>query len=775
MRTLADQILKYRIPILLACLLLCVPALYSVSRMEAEEAFDSWYGSDDPVYKQYQDLEDQFGSGRFFVAVFKDDDLFTSEHLRLISNLTARLEQEKGVEKVTSLTNVEYVYGQDDTLVVEPLVRKIPYSSDGLSEIRRKALEKTLYRNTLISRDGTTTAILVDLHDIDTVQESEAVVNNASRIIREVEIETGKKVFLGGLGFIDAAIRRASVEDFATFFPVALVMIFLILSVTFRLLAPAVLSILVVSLALLFTLALYAAGGQKFNMMTPLLPMLLLTIGVAESVHILVHYYFEELSSCLTREEALRQTVEKMFRPCFFTSLTTAVGFASFVVSSVPITRVTGLYAALGIIIIFALSIVVLPAALSFLPAPRGWKQKAAQGVSTKGLQQLTLFTLRFRRGILIGALVLTVPAAYGSLHVSSESTFIRLLRPSNPVREVYEFIEANMIGQSNLEILVETAPDGLKDPDLLRRVDRLQEFISQRPYVTKTISVVDLLRDMNRALHDGDPAHDAIPPTRQGVAQTLLLYEMSGGDGLRHYVTGDYALGRVTVFFKSASIQILAELEDEILTHAQEELDLPVQVTGTLAIFKDGAQKLTNSQIRSLVAAFVAITLLIMLFLRSVRLGLISMIPNIIPVFLLFSTMGWAGIDLDVATVMVAGMALGIGVNDTIHYMTRFRRELEECGDYEATVRLCGTTVARAMVTTSAILFTGFIVLSMGNSQAIANLGLLSSVTMLYALVGDLFLLPALLLALKPLSVRGGNGSNLEPSGISRFPPSGT
>ncbi len=747
-----DGLLRHRGLVLGAALLLTVPALLSLSRLESQDTYDAWFPPDDPAYRFYREFQRRFENDMFIVVAYRDETLFTREGLAFLAELTARLAELPYVREVTSLTNVEHVRGEEQALIVEPLVPD-PERLDP-DVVRQRALSRPLYRGLLISEDGTTTAVVAELDRIASMDEEAALVGALKDLLRTLEVRTGKSFYIGGYPVLDVEIMQASERDIRTFIPLTVGAIFLVLWGVFRRPSLAALAFVSVSLALAWTFGLYAGLGLKYSMMLSILPTIILAIGIADAVHILVHYY-EELARGRPQREALRQTLRKMLRPCLFTTLTTGAGFISFLSSDIPVVRLTGLFAAVGIGLAFVLTVLVLPAAVSFFRPPHGTARRRSQGTFARALEGLTRTTLAHPRAVLLGAGIVLVFGLYGISRLEAETLGLEWLRDDHPLQQSYRFIEENLTGLYNLELIVEGERDALRSPEMLRRIEELSAFALQQPGVRKAISVVDYVKEIHRALRGGDPRYYTIPDTARDVAQALLLYEFSGGRELREIVSGDYSAGRLTLLLDALSSREYTELNRRILERA-ETLDFPrpVQATGAVVLVEAMLKKLTLSQVRSLGLALALITLLMIALLRSWKLGLLSLIPNGLPILLMFATMGLLSIPLDAATSTVAGMALGIAVDDTIHFLTRFRRELNVTGDYRRALTQTARTVGQAIVFTSVILLAGFSVLLLGSFKGTVYMGLLVGLTMLFALVGDLVLLPALLWVLKPLPV---------------------
>lgn len=758
-----DWVLRYRVWVLGAALLLTVPALFALTRLESEDTYDAWFPSTDPTYRFYQEFQKRFDNDMFFVVAYRDEGLFSREGLAFLAELTARLEALPYVREVTSLTNVEYVRGEADALLVESLIPDVERVDP--EAVKQKALSKPLYRGLLISEDGTTTAVVGELEPVVSLTQEEALVSELKALLRELEAETGREFYLGGYPVLDVEIMEASERDIRTFIPFTIGAIFLVLWIVFRRPSPAALAFVAVSLALLWTFGLYAGLGLKYTMMMSILPTIILAIGIADAVHILVHYY-EELARGRPQREALRQTLRKMLRPCLFTTLTTGAGFISFLSSDIPVVRLTGLFAAMGIGIAFVLTVLMLPAAVSLLKPPGQTARRRAEGRFARLLERISQTTLAHPRLVLWGALGVLALGLLGASRLEAETLGLKWLRDDHPLQQSYDFIEKNLTGLYNLELVIEGERDALRSPEVLQKIEKLSAFALAQPGVRKAISVVDYVKEINQALYGGDPTFYRVPGTAREVAQALLLYEFSGGEELRELVSGDYSAGRLTLLLNTLTSREYAGLHERILNYA-EELDFPrpVKATGAVVLVEEMLEKLTLSQVKSLALALGLITLLMIALLRSWKLGLLSLIPNGLPILLMFATMGFFGLPLDAATSTVAGMALGIAVDDTIHFLTRFRRELRATGDYRRALVRTTRTVGQAIVFTSVILLAGFSVLLLGSFKGTIYLGLLIGLTMAFALVGDLVLLPALLLWLKPLPVEGAEEAEKAPA----------
>jgi len=743
--------------ILLLFVLVTVPLALHASP-PSDNSFDIWFDSGDATYRSYLRYREQFESEEYILLAFQAGDVFTAECLEAVRRLARGLERVEGVDRVLCLTDAEDVQATGDGVVeVRPLVgERIPRDPAELRRIRRRALANPLYADNLVSRDGTVTAVYGVVND-RSMSLRRRMLEAVEDLARAETAASGLRIHVSGNPILDAEFDRISARDSMVFSLLTGVIIVLVLYALYRSVSGVVLPVLVVALATLWTLGLYGLLGYKLNMLSAMLPAVILAISVADAVHLMCQYNDEVLSGGLSRKEALVRTLGKVGRPCLFTSLTTAIGFGSFAVSRVAPVRLQGIFTAVGIVLAFALTVTLLPAMLSLIRSPR-LSHRAVPGGDwvSRALERALRVVERFPVPILvISGLVLALGLG-GVWRLKRETNAIDFLKKNSDMRVALEFIEENLTGVFTLEIVLRGPPGSMKDPEVLRRVESLRAFLQTQPEVRKTLHANDLIKEMNRVMHDGDPRRYRVPRTREEVAQYLLLYEMSGGEELEPLLSDDASSARISV----RSRVMPAERGKALLEDLERELDArfpgPVRatVTGVVPVWVQLDTYLLQSQIRSFSIAAAGIFLMMCLLMGSVRVGLLSMLPNLLPIVATLGFMGWTGIRLDTATIMITSVALGIAVDDTIHFLARFRTELPRCGgDYDLASRQTLRSVGRAIVFTSIILFWGFITLTLGHFKPTVYFGFLTSLTMAVALLGDIFLLPVLLKVFRPFA----------------------
>ena len=538
--------------------------------------------------------------------------------------------------------------------------------------------------------------------------------------------------------------------------------------------------LVVVQLGVMATVAYMALVGWEISLGFSGTPTLLTAIGVAHSVHILSEFR-SRLAEGLDRRTSLVETMGLVGMPCLLTSITTAVGFAS--MSFVPIKSLAqgGVVDAIGVLLTFFFSMTLLMSLLSidwlrgkeWLLARLGREETpeappaSEVDAAAKGgdwikstLDAVATLNIVHRNRLLAVFGVFLAVCLVGATRIEVDSNYLKDFWPTSWMYVHTVKVDTEMGGTTNVVYLFDAGEDdAIKEPAVLREIDRLQQRANQEDWlVTKTYSIVDIVKDLNQAFHGDDPAYYRIPETREEVAQYLLLYESSGGEEAEEYVTSDYRRANVELRLKmdrtAAMQKLIRDLDAELEDPPLEETS--VSLTGIGALWLILMDYIVSSQIQGLTLAFSVITLFMVLLFRSFKIGLISMVPNLAPVLLALGAMGWTGITLDYNKATIAAIALGISVDDTIHLMTRFHHEFSIHRNYRRALREALGDVGRALVITSIALVLGFLAMSFSELRSQAFYGLLLASALVTALLADFFFMPALVLRFEPFGPEG-------------------
>jgi predicted RND superfamily exporter protein len=772
----------HRSVVSLLCTLLLATAGYFASQVRFDNSFSTFFAEDDPIYSGYVKFLEDFGSEEISYIVYdapaSPHGVWDLEVMRKIERLTQELEsQVPFVAEVTSLTNAEFVEGVPDGLEIHEILEEFPASQEELLAIRDKVLAKPLYENSLASSDGRYAAIILEAarSSLDPVEElrwdpegGDGMQNLYPQVMYSHIEEILSRPDYGGIRFyhtgdvpINAVYNQLAQDESIRLGSICFLVIGSMLALFFRSWTGVAGPLAVVFLSIVIGIGLVGLLGWPLDLIVIMLPILLIAVGVAHSIHIISEFraHHAELGD---RREAARQTLYLVGTPCLLTSLTTAAGLWSMSISSIKSISHFANYAAVGVIAAFILSITLL---MLFLSLGRQQRTRDASQLELdrargglylqRALVAVCRFDVRHRRGILIFSALVFVLSGLGMMRLEVDSNLLSELGDSVPIKSTTALVDEVMGGSLNFIYVFDSGqPDGMKAPEAMREVERFENRANeQRDLVKKSHSVVDLMKDINQSFHAGDPELYVLPNTRELMAQYLLVYEISGGKELQQSVTWDYARAKLEVRIKSVKSSDFESLVSGLDRYLEEEplSATTVQVTGFGALYLRLATYVTQSQIRGFALAFMVIAALMCFVFRSIKLGMLSMIPNLSPVVLSLGVMGWLGISLDFIRLMLGALAIGIAVDDTIHLVTRYVHEFKRCGDYEQALFASMREVGRALFFTSAVLVAGFLVLLPSALETLVIFGALCALTIFVALVADFFLMPALVLTFKP------------------------
>ncbi len=743
----ADNCLRYRKTVLFGVAVVTAISLAQFPRIHFDNALDTWFLDDDPALLEHERFQKRFGSDEIVVAGLEAPDVFAPDVVARIDRITRAIEAAPHVEKVFSLTNIESVTGKGDTLEIGDLI-ELPLDEAALAAVRERALANRLYVGNVVSADGGFTTVIARLpHYVDGFQYKVEAVGAIRRIL---EAEVGSSFYLAGGPVFDEQFFRQSEAD--TLRTVSLMTLFLVvvLALLLRTWWGVLLPLATVGTSVVWTLGMMAMSGVTVNVITTMLPPLLLAVGVADAMHVLVDYQ-NRCRKDEPKEQALRAVYHELFGPLFLTGLTTAIGMLSLAVSRIESIRIFGLFAASGVGCAFLLTVTFVPVVLSYLAAPEPAPDRSrSHYLSTRVLETLHRFTVR-RGAWIVAAWTLLVVVAIGfASQVKAESSFIRIFKESSKIRRDTERIQQRLAGSVTVEIVLDTGRDGgVKDPVVLREIERLEAFLESHPSVSSTQSLADYFKDLRRAFHGNDQREYRLPTSREEAAQYLLLYEMDAPDGdLREYVTFDYRQARITARVDMTSSNEAVALGRRIEAYLATELPSGIrgEVTGLMMLYANLEEYIRASLVQGFTGALVSIFVVFCFQMGSVGLGAVVMLANTMPILITLGVMGMTGIRLDSMTAMVASIAIGLADDDSIHFVSRVRLKLTEGLDIVTAIREALIEVGRALVYSGMALCGGFAVMLSASFVGAIYFGLLTMLTILVALAADLSLLPVML-----------------------------
>jgi predicted RND superfamily exporter protein len=715
--------------------------------LDLDNTLSAWFPENDPNYLTYEEFRDDFTGNRNLIILIKAPDIFTPRILEYISEKTEAIEEIDFVTRVYSLSTANRVYGSEEGIEVKPLLHGL--NAGKLPEIRDYALADELFRNDLVSSDGTLTTMLI-------IFDEEKADPERGRLLEEIrEIMDGDKidetdVFYSGSMEISKEYDRFTMENQRDFTPPLIVLIIISILFLFRSFSKLFIVGFVVAVSLVWTVGFYSLLGFSFNVISGMLIPLIVILSISDSIHIL-EYHDEVSRTKKDGGERFIGTLSYITYPCLATSLTTSFGLLSLATSKVPAVRTFGIGAAIGITSAFIVSIVFVPFLLSIVPARfRKFKKSFWLGP----LELLHNFNQRRAKPLLILMISVTVLAIGGINRLEVNTNQMDFFDEESQIRQAGNLLNKRMSGVFSVELYLKGEEGSMKEPEVLRAMEHFSERLLELPHVKKVSSLADQVKRINRELQDSDPAEYRIPDSRELVAQELFLLSLSdrGRNDLLNIVASDYSRGRISIRMDDMSSDELVDICRLIDSEAGDIFAgtgvIPI-LTGGGQLFSNLDRYLVESQIRSFTLAFITITIFMFIFFRSWKYGFLSILPNLFPIVIVMGIMGIVGITLNVATVTVASVALGIAADDTIHFISRFKRERRTIGRGRVeSLKNATKHSGRAIVSTSLINALGFSILVFSDFMPTVYFGSLVALTMIFALVGDLVYLPANLLA---------------------------
>ncbi|MBS3787978.1 RND family transporter, partial [Candidatus Bipolaricaulota bacterium] len=709
--------------------------------LQIDNSVDDMLPSSHPAKELYDEVTETFGGTDTIIVAYRNDEVFSEETLSRISNLTKKFSQVEGVNDVRSIANAKRLEGSGGTLNVSDLVPESGVKAEQIPGIEDYVEKTQTLRGTVLSSDGKYAGFLVELSE----DSSDSIVYDDLNDIIEGE-KTPKDFYIAGGPAVNAEMTSSMKNDLVTLVPIVVGVLAFVLYLTLRTAGGVYIPLSVVLLSTIWTLGLMALTGTEMSMISTTLPVMLIAIGVADAIHILNDYY-HKLGEGLKLGQAIDTVIKHIGTAIVLTSVTTAVGFLTLTTSPVSQVGEFGLFIGFGVIAALIISITWIPAFLSLTDHAERKKKSAQENQSDKQgseiLANLGEFVVGHKTAILVVGILILGIAAYGATLLTVETNTLRFFRPNSEIRKSTEVIDNSFGGSENLSVVVN---GDIKDPEVLNGMLELQDQLGEIEQVGYSMSIADLVTEINKAL----TGEKSIPGSKNGVSQEILLYEMSGeSDDSKQLVNYNYDRARINVRMSSVSSSKLSEIINRVERDAKkiagEKFD--VQVTGSSYLFKVLTDLLVKGQVISLSIALFAVAVIVGLIFLSVKFGLLSTIPLGFTIGVNFGLMGLLGIPLDNATTMLASIAIGIGVDYTIHFISRYRLELDRGESPESAVIGATRTTGQAIFFNAIAVAVGFGVLLASSFTPIATLGSLVALTMILSAGSALTLLPAALL----------------------------
>jgi predicted RND superfamily exporter protein len=710
----------------------------------------------DPAVEVYRRAVQDFGDDQVYVVAMETrEGVFTQEHLSALRRVRDRVARLPGVRSAQSLvgaTSFRYS-AEDDWIEVRPFIEEIPSDPAELEALRERALHDPLFLRTLVSADGRAAALNVTFREMtDGEFIASRLDDRIQRILRE-ETRPDRSFYVSGRPHIKAVMYHSMLRDLAELVPVAFCVVTLVLLPLAGSLRGVLLPLINVGVAVIWTFGAVAALERPLSVLTLLLAPTLLAVGSVYGVHVVARYE-EEAPHAPDAAGAAERALRGLVAPVLISGITTVIGFGSLCITDVPAVFELGAFSALGVASITLLTLTGVPAALALLPLRTGRRERLAGARLASGLDRALagVAALSRRRP---GATILfyTGLAVVGALLVPRivvDTDYLSFFDPDAPVRRDFDRINALLSGAVPLFVVLDGgAPGALLDPGALHAIENLQARLDALPGVSRTLSFLDTLRVLNRALSRDDPAQERVPDTRGAIAELFFLLPKAD---VARFATVDQSSANLVVRTGTVGSAPLRALGARIQAALADGLPpgFTAQVTGNALLLTRAADGVARSQPRSVALATAAIFALLLGSLRSWRLALIAMIPNLVPVAIFFGMLGAGFATLSLPTSLIATVALGLAIDATAHYMLRYLALRRAGAEVEEAARITGRNVGRPIAVAALMLCGGFLAVGASQFATLREFGILTSATLAVCALCDLMLLPALLVRLR-------------------------
>ncbi|EGQ7818366.1 MMPL family transporter [Vibrio parahaemolyticus] len=744
---------KYSLLVLLATIFLIIVATIGGKNLYFRGDYDIFFDGTNKQLLAFDEIQTTFAKTDNLAIVIapEDGDIFTPQTLSLIQKITVDAWQVPYSSRVDSIANYQHTEAFDDDLLVEDLLySEYELTPERISKVKSIALSEPVLKSALVSEKGDVTVvnITVQLPEMDKTAEVEEVVSSINAMIDRYQRAYPDVTFhKAGIIAMNHAFMTAAQDDSSTLVPTMLVVILVFLTIMLRSILSVIATLIVIIGSVMATMGISGWAGMFLSTATVNVPTLIMTLAVADCVHVIATMR-QSMKNGFTKVQSIERSIALNFVPILITSVTTAIGFLMMNMSDSPVLRDFGNLSALGVMVACLLSVTLLPALLKLLPIHV--KMETSQD-QKHVMDRLGDFVVSQRRALLpLSVAVIVVCASLIPLNkVNDES--VEYFGQRNEFRQAADFMEERISGMTNISIAIKTnESQGIAAPDFLNTIGEFSSWLRDQPETDHVATLADVYKRLNKNMHGDDEAYYSLPQARELAAQYLLLYEMSlpYGLDLNNQINVDKSSIKMVLTVANLGSVELVDLENRIYQwFAEHAPQYQVVASSPSLMFAHIGETNMASMLSTLPITLVLISALLIFALRSVRLGLISLMPNIAPAVIGFGLWALISGEINLGLSVVVTLTLGIVVDDAVHFLSKYQRARREGQIAEQAVRYAFHTVGRALWITTVVLVAGFSVLAMSSFRLNADMGQLSAIVIFIALVVDFLFLPTLLM----------------------------
>lgn len=737
-----------------------------LSHLTKDNSVDKMLPDGDPLLEYTREVEEVFASDEFLIVAMESPPPYSFATVAKLVRMTDQLESIPGIIEVISPTKTKNIMGHAGALDSEPLVDEghIPNTQEELQAYQEAINSKTIFRGSIISGDGQAFGFVLRL---EKNPDKAAICGAVQEVVDQHQ--GPEEIYFSGSPAINIQVGKYMAADMGRFLPLVIIIILAIFFVTFRSGRGTLLPLLTLFIPVVWTLGLMAVLQIPISVIGTMIPTLLIAIGSSYSMHVL-HQYYEEHPGDRGQTSFMTEVLAHIGPTIFLAGITTAIGFASLMLNDTRILREFGLFSAFGILASMMVSLTFLPAALALcsLPVCQGAGERKGRHLGFI-LELIGHFNTRHKYSAIIVAILLMLAALAGYHRLFIETNAINFFKENDIVRQTIGRISTKFGGTIPIRTVIDAgADDAVLEPETLRQMEALQRYLEGFARVGKTISIVDMIKDMNMAIHEGDPAYFKLPETKREAQQYLFLYSLAAKpDEFKSLINYSGSMATVIARLKQVDEDnnpLGTRRTREILTQVQDYIDqqfspgVTVTPTGRAQNIVRTSDYIVTGLLKSILTATIIIFIISALVFRSLVAGFLAILTVLVALVLNFGVMAWLGIPLDIATTLIASIAIGIGVDDSIHFIMRYKRTIKEQDiDPDQATVLTVNSAGRPILSTSIALILGFSALAVASFKPVIFFGSLTALSMVTTTIGALFFLPAVITAIRPRFIFGG------------------
>jgi predicted RND superfamily exporter protein len=757
MTRLPERLVDYRLILAFFSLVLIAGLSAGLSKLRFESDYKIFFSDDNPQLLAHLDNQDRYtkSDNVTFVVAPKDEQIFTPTTLTSIIKLTDESWKIPYSARVDSITNYQHTWVDEDDLIVEDLVSSPEtLSQEKIDSLKEIALAEPLLVNLLISNRAHATAVSVDLNLPDIQAEADQATHDLveyARALRDrLETENPNlKIYLIGQTMVNKTFNEMSIQDMTFLIPLMFVIIIILLQLILRSFVGTFATVMLIGLSVLATQGFMSWVGFAVNQINVTCPIIILTLAVCDAVHIMNGYLYK-LSEGDSRVNAMKDSLSTNLKPVFLTSLTTAIGFMSMNFSDSPPFQELGSISAFGVMITFVFSMTLFPALVLLVPH-KARQIKTSSDTMTVS-EKIGAFSINYHNPIFFSLLIIAVILVSFTFKNELNDDTVEYFHEDVPFRQAADYAQKNLTGFDQISYSLNSGEsNGVNDPAYLKKVDDFATWYLAQPEVVHVSSFTSIIKRLNQNMHNNDPAWHRLPERRDLTAQYILLYEMSlpYGLDLNNQIDSNKSSLRLTVRIKDQKAQEIIDIDLRAQAWLEENApELVAHGTSLSIMFANIGQRNIESMLTGSIIALILVTLTLTISLRSLRYGLISLIPNAFPAGIAFGLWGIFVGQVNLAVAVIFAITLGIVVDDTVHFITKYLHAKEHYkANAQKAIMYAFSRVGKPIITTTIVLSAGFFVLAFSSFDVNASMGLMVGITIIIALVWDFLFLPALLI----------------------------